>query len=671
MVATPGARPTDQQGRFRAARHTDIPWLKGFATWALRADSLGGRPLIFLRSGKERVDKKGAFFCETIFDIFKSRLTTAPKYGCPAATQFSGTRCISTSTLTSSITSYSCPSGGTANGATCTLATSVPVTVTYSCPQGQSLSGNQCIETITVVTDAKRNLTCPGGVTPSAGDCSATGRKATLTFVVNFVDAKRVVFDEPYFAPAVPLKLLARYVSKDIADLPANFAFADAGNFTYELQYKDGSRYQAPITVTTKGEWDEPEEANGVSFDPDKGIKCLIYGNSTGGQGTFGGGLDCTKLASSTKTLGGYLNIDGVDSIRSLMKELDATTAVVEYVRSPKPVFEEITLGDGMVEQRAKTSANYSSRILRYPSSAACSNKTFLNGGSWGALLQATTERFALTSPTADYIRVGAPYQSQYTSPSNAFNVSANTTETKPQLNNKAVPFYGSAAEMFVVNKSDLLGAITGFAGIKQETSGAFAITNVVPGDFRVTTTNYSAPVITATDSGSTRNILATYSNILSSSISTISYNVTIPCQGVSSAYISGNSASTAQVIAVNTGWVAASPRAYVSYVSSYVYGVVARDRPCGQWGTGRCDRYGWIPVYSNAYGADLLNRLNSKSSTIANVAVDLNQPEGSNAIVDIAQNLSPGDATIGITTINSGNPNKSGSLNTIFVSNE
>jgi hypothetical protein len=479
--------------------------------------------------------------------------------------------------------------------------------------------------------------------------------------------------------PKLPLKLVARYVSKDVGALPANFAFTDGGNFTYELQYKDGSIYQAPITVKTNGEWDEPLVANNTQFDPDKGLKCLIYANSKGGQG-------CSNQSNTSKTLGGHINIDGVDSIQSLMKEFDASTAVVEYVRAPKPVYEDVTLGDGSVEQRAKTSANYNSRLLRYSSAAACSNKTFLNSGSWGALLQATTERVALTSPTADYLRVGAPWETQYTSPGNSFNVSASTTETKPQLDNKAVPYYGSPAEMFVVNKSELVGTITGFARIKQETQdGLFNISNVVPGGFSVTvpgkptsaclnwnycindppptTANYSAPVITASDSGTTRNVLATYSNIPAPNISTLSYNVSIPCQGVSSAYINLNSAETAQLIAVNGKWVGVSPRAFINVpiAQSYEYW-------CGRFNNKKC----WGTRYINnyLYGQKVLDLLASGYGP-QDVGVDTGQPASSSTIIDISSYLVGGDNTISMTTISNGATAKSGSLNTVFVPNE
>lgn len=77
-----------------------------------------------------------------------------------------------------SVIPYSCPSGGTLSGTTCTVTTSANYIATgtnnYSCPSGGTLSGSTC--TATVVADYKAisaiNYFCPSGGALSGSTCT-------------------------------------------------------------------------------------------------------------------------------------------------------------------------------------------------------------------------------------------------------------------------------------------------------------------------------------------------------------------------------------------------------------------------------------------------------------------------------------------------------------------
>lgn len=65
---------------------------------------------------------------------------------CPTGFTWNGSEC--TETTTTSVLSYSCPTG-TLNGTACVTTTTSDPTITYSCPAGETLSNTSCIETTT------------------------------------------------------------------------------------------------------------------------------------------------------------------------------------------------------------------------------------------------------------------------------------------------------------------------------------------------------------------------------------------------------------------------------------------------------------------------------------------------------------------------------------------
>ena len=86
---------------------------------------------------------------------------TVTGYNCPTGYTLSGATCSQTTTTTSAATPvYSCESGWTLSGSTCSITTSAAATPIYSCPSGYSLSGSTCSGTST--TAATTNWDCKG-----------------------------------------------------------------------------------------------------------------------------------------------------------------------------------------------------------------------------------------------------------------------------------------------------------------------------------------------------------------------------------------------------------------------------------------------------------------------------------------------------------------------------
>jgi conjugal transfer mating pair stabilization protein TraN len=68
--------------------------------------------------------------------------------------------------------SYSCPSGGTLSGSTCTSTSSSPATPVYACPAGYTLSGTTCSGTTTTAASASWSCEGVGSLQPYAASPS-------------------------------------------------------------------------------------------------------------------------------------------------------------------------------------------------------------------------------------------------------------------------------------------------------------------------------------------------------------------------------------------------------------------------------------------------------------------------------------------------------------------
>jgi hypothetical protein len=96
-------------------------------------------------------------------------------YSCPSGGSLSGSTCTVTSSAT--ISSYSCPSGGTLSGSTCTISSS-PSVSGYSCPSGGTLSGSTC--TIYYGATEVAIYSCSSGWSgPSGGSCYRYSKTGT------------------------------------------------------------------------------------------------------------------------------------------------------------------------------------------------------------------------------------------------------------------------------------------------------------------------------------------------------------------------------------------------------------------------------------------------------------------------------------------------------------
>ena len=112
-------------------------------------------------TGTNSVYGSGNSICDNYGCISYTPPTTT--YSCPSGGTLSGTTCTNTATYQPGTTTYSCPSGGTLSGTTCTYtATSstssatysgyivyTPSSIGYSCPSGGTLSGTTCTYTAT------------------------------------------------------------------------------------------------------------------------------------------------------------------------------------------------------------------------------------------------------------------------------------------------------------------------------------------------------------------------------------------------------------------------------------------------------------------------------------------------------------------------------------------
>jgi len=76
---------------------------------------------------------------------------------------------------------YTCPSGGTASGSTCTRDDSYSATGAYTCPSGGTLSGTSCITTSNY-TASISSYSCPNGGTLSGTSCVTSGGYAAAAY---------------------------------------------------------------------------------------------------------------------------------------------------------------------------------------------------------------------------------------------------------------------------------------------------------------------------------------------------------------------------------------------------------------------------------------------------------------------------------------------------------
>ena len=103
-----------------------------------------------------------------------------PVLSCPIGSVLTGDQCLSTQTVSATISGYSCPSGYVNSGSSCVLTETVSPTVNNTCPGGYNLSGGSCEKTTTVAGQAQ--FTCSAGYTQSGNQCTRqVSTTATIT----------------------------------------------------------------------------------------------------------------------------------------------------------------------------------------------------------------------------------------------------------------------------------------------------------------------------------------------------------------------------------------------------------------------------------------------------------------------------------------------------------
>ena len=107
--------------------------------------------------------------------------TATPTYSCPSGYTLSGTTCSETNTATPT---YSCPTGYTLSGTTCSETLTQAATPNYSCPSGYTYdsSTGQCTDTTTQTSPQTPTPTCPSGYSWNGAVCTeSTNQTATPT----------------------------------------------------------------------------------------------------------------------------------------------------------------------------------------------------------------------------------------------------------------------------------------------------------------------------------------------------------------------------------------------------------------------------------------------------------------------------------------------------------
>lgn len=217
----------------------------------------------------------------------------------------------------------------------------------------------------------------------------------------------RVKTEIPKIITDIPTFVHLTYTPKKVADnLPSTWAYPDSGKYKYEIVDKNFNALTSSITVDANGAYDEPvaqtkpyatpypggcsidDEAEMVC-DPDYGLDCLIDKTSDAG---------CSVAYSDVITLIDQLGADG---------------AYVDYVRALTPVYDDIWVGPGPddYDSIARTSVSVDTRTwikskMFFFISPAGGAK-YKNVGRYGFVLVQQTDRYSVM-PSGEYTHTGS-----------------------------------------------------------------------------------------------------------------------------------------------------------------------------------------------------------------------------------------------------------------------
>lgn len=107
-----------------------------------------------------------------------------PVYSCPSGATLSGTSCTGPTSQPATVSGYTC-SSGTLSGSSCYSTSTVAANVSYSCAPGRTLSGTTCSSSSTSSTPGTPVYSCPSGYTLSGASCTIQGT-ATMPATANY-----------------------------------------------------------------------------------------------------------------------------------------------------------------------------------------------------------------------------------------------------------------------------------------------------------------------------------------------------------------------------------------------------------------------------------------------------------------------------------------------------
>lgn len=202
-------------------------------------------------------------------------------------------------------------------------------------------------------------------------------RPMRLVWIMTVDKNGKASYGDPKVVDSDPAILYVVYTQKAVMQgLPVGWSYPNAGILQYQLRKTDGTALSAWAQIDTGGVFDEPQSVDGSAVDPDFGLKCLI------------------RLASSTSCP------TGIQDVVGLIDQTAAMTAVLDYVRVLRPVYDqtETPPGSGNYQQIARVSLSVTNRMV----DSSCSAATYRNIGSYGFTLRNATDRYWV-QPSGEY----------------------------------------------------------------------------------------------------------------------------------------------------------------------------------------------------------------------------------------------------------------------------
>lgn len=221
----------------------------------------------------------------------------------------------------------------------------------------------------------------------------SAGREMRLVWTITIMDNGRILIPEPKLVDPDPTVLHITYISSDADELlPVGWAYPDGGHLLWQVKKQDGT-VVTPITrVNTGGAYNESAD------DSERMVQCLANRASH----------------SSCPTITTFVDA------WTLMDEVAAGSAVIDYTRKLRPVYDEVTSSTSSEpEYRPRFTLSVDHRDYLRDS---CTGGQYRNRGRKGFLLENTVDRYTVL-PTRPAVRVNT-FSRQDISPTENYDVS-------------------------------------------------------------------------------------------------------------------------------------------------------------------------------------------------------------------------------------------------------